>query len=333
MAGLSDFGVRDFGNVLEEAGECRSGCALFDFSFMSCARISGPGSRECIEGLQSRPVTGMQPGEIRYGVCVDGTRAVRSDVTVWCMESDSYEVYSGLRADIERAVSMASASTGVMDRSCETFVFSVQGPTALRSLGEFGDTTDLGRLPYFRHREISLAGVACRIGRLGYTGERGFEIVVTGDAEADALYTALAGKIRPAGLDAADILRTEAGYLLFCNDCRLGCNSHELGLGRFDAELPVRRRYRRVFFHSDRLALDSPYSAPQAVASPASGQILVTSASPSVVYGGTVGMGLVLASDPPATRFGAGVLGIEPVRIVRNRPLFDPDKRIARGGW
>ncbi len=319
--------------MLGEAGECRTGCALFDFSFMSCARISGPGSRECMEGLQSRPVSGMRPGEIRYGVCVDRVRAVRSDVTVWCMDTGTYDVYSGLRDDIRRAGATTIESASVTDRSRGTFVFSVQGPSALRSLGGFGDISGLGRLPYFRHMEISLAGVVCRIGRLGYTGERGFEIAVTGDAAADTLYTALAGRIRPAGLVAADILRIEAGYLLFCNDCRLDCNSLELGLGRFDAEPPDRRRYRRVFFHSDQLELDSPYSAPQAVAAPVSGQIRVTSAARSVVFGGTVGMGLVLASDPPTTRFGADDLGIERMRRVRDRPLFDPDKRIARGDW
>ena len=333
MGGLSDFGVRDYGDALEEARSCRSDCALFDFSFMSRARISGPGSRECLERLQSRPIAGMRPGEIRYGLCADRTRAVTSDVTVWCMDADTYDLYSGLPDDIRRARSQSTAPTEAVDLSGETSVFAVQGPAALRSLDDLGDTTRLKKLPFFRHTETSLAGVTCHVGRLGYTGERGFEIVVTGRAEAETVYSALAARIRPAGLAAADILRIEAGYLLFSNDCRLGCSSHELGLDRFDGKRPGRFRYRRVFFHSDRNMFDVPYAAPRTVDSPVPGRISVTSASPSVVFGGTVGMGLVLASDASAAHYCAVGIGTGPVATVQNRPIFDPGKRIARGHW
>ena len=333
MGGLSDFGVHDFGDALDEARCCRSDCALFDFSFMSRARICGPGSRECLERVQSRPVAGMRPGEIRYGLCVGRTRAVVSDVTVWCMDADTYDVYSGRPDDIRRALSLTTAPTEATDLSGDTSVFAVQGPATLRSLDGLGNTACLEELPYFRHVQVSLAGVDCHVGRLGYTGERGFEIVVTGRSESRAVYSALAARIRPAGLIAADILRIEAGYLLFSNDCRLGCSSHELGLGRFDGKPAGPPRYRRVHFHSSQGVLDAPYAAPRTIDAPVSGRISVTSASPSIAFGGTVGMGLALAGDFPAPGFRADGIGIGSVATVQDRPVFDPDKRIARGHW
>src|SRR5262249_57514739 len=91
-----------------------------------------------------------------------------------------------------------------------------------------------GSLEYFGNGGRNMGGVACRVGRLGYTGERGFEIVLPRAAR-EVVWTALARHARPAGFAAADILRIEAGFLLFANELRFPVSAAELELGRFAA--------------------------------------------------------------------------------------------------
>ena len=69
------------------------------------------------------------------------------------------------------------------------------------------------------------------IGRLGYSGELGYELIVPGEA-APALWRELAVDARECGFDAANSLRIESGYILFTNELAGPVNPFELGLER-----------------------------------------------------------------------------------------------------
>ena len=71
------------------------------------------------------------------------------------------------------------------------------------------------------------------IARTGYTGEDGFEIMIHRN-QSEKIWSALhkLGAI-PAGLGSRDLLRLEAGMVLYGNDMDLTTNPYEVGLGRF----------------------------------------------------------------------------------------------------
>ena len=71
------------------------------------------------------------------------------------------------------------------------------------------------------------------IARTGYTGEDGFEIMIHRN-QSEKIWSILhkLGAI-PAGLGSRDLLRLEAGMLLYGNDMDLTTNPYEVGLGRF----------------------------------------------------------------------------------------------------
>ena len=69
----------------------------------------------------------------------------------------------------------------------------------------------------------------CVIGRLGYSGEPGFEIIVDVELQAQ-LWNELSGRARPAGFAATDILRIEAGLVLFANEFVVPVTPSEAGL-------------------------------------------------------------------------------------------------------
>lgn len=80
---------------------------------------------------------------------------------------------------------------------------------------------------------MTVCDATCYVGRTGYTGEDGFEIMAPSD-DAPSLWRALVevGAVS-CGLAARDVLRLEAGLLLHGNDMDTSFNPYEAGLGRF----------------------------------------------------------------------------------------------------
>ncbi len=67
--------------------------------------------------------------------------------------------------------------------------------------------------------EAEILGVTCRLSRLGYTGEDGYEISIPEDKAVEITRAFLAHEdCEPAGLGARDSLRLEAGLCLYGND-------------------------------------------------------------------------------------------------------------------
>ena len=78
---------------------------------------------------------------------------------------------------------------------------------------------------------VEVLGVKCRVSRLGYTGEDGFELSVPATHAADICLALLENKlIRPAGLGARDTLRLEAGLCLYGQDIDEGTSPVEAQL-------------------------------------------------------------------------------------------------------
>src|SRR5258707_12672188 len=119
---------------------------------------------------------------------------------------------SGRSEDIPDLVLTARPGCEVEDLSARTSIFAVQGPGSLQALAGLADVGALSKLGYFTFAPIRICDVDCVVGRLGFTGEPGFEILMPRPA-ATELWELLARRARPAGFAAADILRIEAGFV------------------------------------------------------------------------------------------------------------------------
>jgi aminomethyltransferase len=103
------------------------------------------------------------------------------------------------------------------DVSEATAALSLQGPTSRDVLARCSDA-DLGSLRYFGSAEARLDGVPVRISRTGYTGDLGYELWCRA-ADAEKVWDALASAgrsfgLEPAGIDALDMVRIEAGLIM-----------------------------------------------------------------------------------------------------------------------
>lgn len=328
-----DFLTRDYGDVAGEARACRRDCALFDFSFLSRARVSGDGALDALARLQPRPMGDLAPGRIRYALRLDAAGAVVADLTIWNLGEGAYEIMSGRRADVIDLAALAPRKTRVDDLSDATCVYALQGPGALHAIADFTDAARLRELSYFGHDQIRVAGYGCRIGRLGYTGEKGFELVVS-RRDGAALWQCLAERARPAGFAAADCLRIEAGFILFINECVLAPTPAELGLARF-----AFRTGRAPRMHLACFTADSAFEpvlwrpSPEGLRPPVPGTITVTSACRGVVSDTCLGLGFVHRGDAsPGRRLRDPCGHFTRVELV-SLPFYDCTKQRARAPW
>lgn len=325
---------RDHGDPELEAHACRTDCALFDFSFVGRARLEGPGALDAIGQLTRRPLTGLPPGQIRYALRADRDGHLLSDLTVWRHGEDRYEVMSGRSEDIADLVLAARPGCEVEDLSARTSIIALQGPGSLQALAGLTEVGAIAKLGYFTFVPVAICDVPCLVGRLGYTGEPGFEILPRHAAA--ELWELLARRARPAGFAAADMLRIEAGFVLFANEFRLPVTAREAGLERFAGSCPAPRvpEIALVCLRASTRKKPVLWQPGASVARPTGpGMLTVTSACHSLQAGGTLALGYALRSD-----LIAGVPLHDPTEAftdIRLAPLpfFDRRKRRPRAAW
>jgi aminomethyltransferase len=324
---------RDFGDPAGEASACREDSALFDFTFLDCTRVQGPGARSVVEAYVQRPLDTLEQGAIVYAVRTDSSGTALADLTIWRTGADSFEVMSGRLEDLTALMAYASTQVEVTNVGDVRAVFAVQGPGALDALRRLGKVDTIAGLSYFHFAQVELAGAHCTVGRLGYTGEAGFEIILP-RSEGLRIWSELSRHSPPAGFIAADTLRIEAGFVLFTNEFRLPVSPAEAGLRQFHSErTATKTALRLVAFRADADRLLLPwkaYGSPDRPAEP--GVIAITSACNSVVAKGVLGLGFVTAStaDGATLHDPSGQF-----RQIRQAPLpfYDTQKRRPRLPW
>jgi aminomethyltransferase len=325
--------IDDYGDPAAEARACRTDCALFDFSFLEGARVSGAGASGVVATFTGRPVDALAEGRIHYALRVGSHGQALADLTVWRTGAQSFEVMSGRRDDITDLLAYAASELDVHDLAEERAVFAIQGPGSLEALRRLGEVGSIERLPYFGFCHHAIAGIPCTIGRLGYTGEAGFEIIAA-RRDAHDLWQALSAQARPAGFIAADMLRIEAGFVLFQNEFRLPVSPAEAGLGRlYRSTAGAAPQLALISFRAEAHAMRWPWTPLHALKLPASrGEIAVTSACESVMAGGILGLGYVHTDTAPEARLHdpAGTF----VNIARTAmPFYDTAKQRPRAPW
>ena len=241
-----------YASIVDEHLATRRAAGLFDVSHMGRLAVTGPAAIDWLEGLLTRKVAGIEPGQLRYtlvtGIPAGGTEAVILDDAIVSRDADAADgtprlglvVNASNRARVVAWLTAQLPSTGVAlaDRTFETAMIAVQGPRAVEIVCGLCPAADAERIvglrPY-RATTARLGGSAAAVSRSGYTGEDGVEIVVAAGA-AEAVWSAIHAAGVPlglaaCGLGARDTLRLEAGMPLFGHELREGSDPFAIGLG------------------------------------------------------------------------------------------------------
>ena len=185
--------------------------------------LTGPDAARFLSWLSVRDFASHKPGRVSYVAWCDERGKVLDDGTITRFDERSFRLTS---ADPSWAW-LTDRSEGfdvkIVDQSRTLAALAVQGPHARALVRELvGPRID--KLGYFRALRARVGpaapgrGFDLTVTRTGYTGDLGYELWVANE-HALALWDALfeAGQplgILAMGLDALDVARVEAGYVL-----------------------------------------------------------------------------------------------------------------------
>ena len=242
-----------FAGLVAEHQAVRSGCGLFDISHMGVLRLRGDGAKDALQALVPTDLFRIGPGEACYTVLLNEAGGILDDLIVYDQGRVAVEEPAGAETDgllLVINAACAEADTAwiraqleprgieVSDSKGEGVLLALQGPEAANRLEALSGVS-LAGLPRFGHRQLRLAGTAqgaaagaeLFVGRTGYTGEDGFELLLDREAGLALWQQLLAEGVVPCGLGARDTLRLEAAMHLYGSEMDASTSPLEAGLG------------------------------------------------------------------------------------------------------
>jgi aminomethyltransferase len=211
------------GGVVAEHTAVREAVGVFDVTHLGKISVVGPGAAEFVNSCLTADLAKIVSGQALYTLCCAEDGGVVDDLIVYLVGPD--EVFcvpnAGNTMEVgQRLAAAAPRPVRVLDQHQEYAVLAVQGPRSAELLAAVGLT--VAGLNYMAFADVDHDGTTLRVGRTGYTGERGYELLPSWE-HAPALWEALlaaAGPLggRTCGLGARDTLRTEMGYPLHGQD-------------------------------------------------------------------------------------------------------------------
>jgi len=195
----------------------RHSAGLIDVSPLYKYEVYGPDAADFLSRVMVRNIKRLRMNRVVYTCWCDQKGKVVDDGTVARLKEDHYRVTSALPMYAWFHRFTRGYRVTIEDSSTELAALSLQGPTSRDILKQICDA-NLDTLRFFGLTQCKLDDLDITLTRTGYTGDLGYEIWVQKD-KAIPLWDALmdAGKayrIEPAGLDAMDVARIEAGFVL-----------------------------------------------------------------------------------------------------------------------
>jgi aminomethyltransferase len=200
-----------------EYNAIREAAALIDVSPLYKYRVSGPNAVRLIDRVITRDATRLAVGQVWYTCWCNEEGKVLDDGTVTRLDENEFRWTSAEPNLRWIGMNAHGLDVEVEEISESTAALALQGPLS-RDVLEAATGEAFGDLRFFRERPSRVRDIAVDVSRTGYTGDLGYELWVQADRAVD-LWDVLIGEgagygLRPAGLNAVDIVRIEAGLIL-----------------------------------------------------------------------------------------------------------------------
>ena len=232
-----DMPVQYANGIIAEINAVRNVAGIFDVSHMGRFEFEGEGAESFLSTFLSANLPVLKIGRGKYNFICNEHGGIIDDAMVYRTGDQSFLLVinaGNAEVDMEWINPLVAKSTGFTMNivTNETAMIAIQGPKAVEIIDGLsnGEASNIRR---FRIGSATVAGISATLARTGYTGEDGFEVIVSAD-QGEKLWNVLreAGAIE-SGLGARDVLRLEAGLPLHGNDLSTETNPFEAGFGRF----------------------------------------------------------------------------------------------------
>jgi len=241
--------------IVDEHLAVRKAAGLFDIAHMGEVLIHGQAAEAFLNHTLTNDIRKLGMGQGQYTLMCQERGGVIDDLYAYRLSADEYLLIinaSRIEVDVAWLTRRLAAFPGagavaLRDKSSELGALALQGPEAATFINACFPGASFGGIPVrqvtdLKKNEIAqvkFEGTPVWIGRTGYTGEDGFEIVAPNE-QLEPIWLRLMALgqplgLKPAGLGARDTLRTEVCYPLYGHELDENTTPIEAGLGFFVA--------------------------------------------------------------------------------------------------
>ncbi|MDF1584835.1 sarcosine oxidase subunit alpha family protein [Marinimicrococcus flavescens] len=231
--------------VARECRAVREGVGIFDASTLGKIEVVGPDAAELMNRLYVNGWSKLAPGRCRYGLMLKEDGFVMDDGVVARLADDRFHVTT-TTGGAARVLSHMEDYLQTEWPDLDVFLTStteqwaaiaVQGPKAREVIAPLveGIAMDAESFPHMAVRLGRVCGVPCRLFRVSFTGELGYEINVPA-GHAREVWEAVLEEgqrfgITPYGTETMHVLRAEKGFVIVGQETDGTVTPDDLGMG------------------------------------------------------------------------------------------------------
>jgi len=190
---------------------------MLDISPLYKYEISGPDAASYLSYLWTRDVSRLRPGRVTYSALCDDDGFLIDDGTIARLDEQRFRCTTASPSLHWFRRHLRGFDAQVTDTSEAVAALAIQGPRSRALLDEATDGA-VSPLKFFRVGAAELGGVPVEVSRTGYTGDLGYEVWLPAERAVEVWdHLTQLGKrhaLMPMGLDALDMTRVEAGFIL-----------------------------------------------------------------------------------------------------------------------
>ncbi|MBV0912810.1 sarcosine oxidase subunit alpha family protein [Anianabacter salinae] len=209
-----------------EVGMVRQAVGVTDVSTLGKIDVQGRDAGRFLDFVYTGRMSTLKPGRVRYGLMLREDGHVMDDGTAARLNDGHYLITTTTAAagqvmqhlDFVAQVLRPDLDVSLMSVTEQWAQFAVAGPRALELVNAVTDAeiTD-AEWPFMSCGAVPVAGVAGRLFRISFSGERGYEIAVPA-RYGESLWRLLVAQAEmlgggPYGMEALNVLRIEKGFL------------------------------------------------------------------------------------------------------------------------
>ncbi len=212
----------NYGSQVEEHHAVRRSVGMFDVSHMTVSDVTGAGTVAFLSQLLANDIDKARSlsGKAIYSCMLNEAGGVIDDLIVYYLSDEHCRLVTNASTnekDMAWIAKHAAHHDVVFTERPELALIAVQGPAAIKTVSDVltGDAKDLvSSLKRFQ----GAFSQDLFIGRTGYTGEDGVELILEAEQANELWEELVEAGVQPCGLGARDTLRLEAGMALYGND-------------------------------------------------------------------------------------------------------------------
>ena len=208
--------AREYSNTELEYTAMRNTAGVLDITPMHKYDIKGADAIKFVDKLVTRNVTEIKSGQVMYIIWCNEDGNVIDDGTVFCFNSNHLRIFCAERNLNWFSDTAIGFNVEVEDVSDTIAALAFQGPLSCKILNLL-NVKDIENLKPFYFDNFDLKGCKVTISRTGFSGDLGYEIWCKNEDAInvwDSLFTFNRDyKVLPAGMNALDMVRIEAGFI------------------------------------------------------------------------------------------------------------------------